>query len=79
MYKIVIDDGYKKYVKDKSRSKDHLETKALSISKKHPRWKIYVVDDKVLIQYLFDGPDQVSTAWDRIRVNTWGHVKYKKI
>jgi hypothetical protein len=49
MYKIIIDDGYKKYLKDKSRSKEHLETKALSISKKHPKWKVYVVDMKVII------------------------------
>jgi len=41
-YQMVIDTGYKVYVKEQSKSREHLEVKALSLSKKHPKWKITI-------------------------------------
>ena len=48
-YKIVVKAGDKTFVKDKSRSKDHLLAKAESLSKKHPKWTIYVVAESTII------------------------------
>lgn len=47
-YKMTIDTGYRIYVKEKSKSKEHLEVKALSLSKKHPRWKITISKDIIV-------------------------------
>lgn len=44
-YKMVIDTGYNVYVKEKSKSREHLEEKALSLSKKHPKWKITILKE----------------------------------
>lgn len=48
-YKMVVDSGFSVYVKDRSKSKDHLIKKAEALSKKHPRWKVYVVSENVKI------------------------------
>ena len=42
-YKLVIKSGNKTWVKSRSKSKEHLETRAISITKKKPRWNVYVV------------------------------------
>lgn len=48
-YKIVVKLGDKTFVKDTSKSKDHLIQKAESLSKKHPKWKVYVVSEHVIL------------------------------
>ena len=41
-YKLVVKSGNKVWVKAISKSKEHLENRAVSMSKKKPHWKIYV-------------------------------------
>jgi hypothetical protein len=48
-YKIVVKKGNKTFVKDRSKSKDHLLQKAEAMSKKYPKWTIYVVADTTII------------------------------
>jgi hypothetical protein len=48
-YKIVVKTGDKTFVKDVSKSKEHLLVKAESLSKKHPKWKVYVVSENTII------------------------------
>jgi len=48
-YKMVVDTGYRIYVKERSKSKEHLVEKALGLSKKHPKWKISVAEEKTII------------------------------
>ena len=48
-YKIVVKTGDKVFVKDRSKSKEHLLAKAESLSKKHPKWKVYVVAENTII------------------------------
>jgi len=48
-YKIVVKTGDKIFVKDVSKSKDNLLIKAESLSKKHPKWKVYVVAENTII------------------------------
>ncbi len=48
-YKIVVKTGDKTFVKDVSKSKEHLLIKAESLSKKHPNWKVYVVAENTII------------------------------
>jgi len=39
----------KKFVKKRSKSKEHLLQYAESLSKKHPNWKVFVVQEKTFI------------------------------
>jgi hypothetical protein len=48
-YKIVVKIYDKTFVKDRSKSKEHLITKAEGLSKKHPKWKVYVVGENTII------------------------------
>ena len=48
-YKIVVKTGNKIYVKERSKSKDHLLQKAEALSKKHPNWTIYVVNQDTIV------------------------------
>jgi len=48
-YKIVVKTGDKTFVKEVSKSKEHLLVKAESLSKKHPKWKVYVVAENTII------------------------------
>jgi hypothetical protein len=48
-YKIVIKTRDKTFVKDRSKSKEHLIQKAEALSKKHPNWKVYVVAETTII------------------------------
>ena len=48
-YKIVVKSGDKTFVKDRSKSKEHLMQKAEAISKKHPNWKVYVVLETTIV------------------------------
>jgi hypothetical protein len=48
-YKIVVKSGDKTFVKDRSKSKDHLLQKAEALSKKQPKWKIYVVNENTIV------------------------------
>jgi len=38
---------------------------------------VSVIHCPYIPKFLYDGPAMVSTGRDRIKVNTWGHVKYK--
>ena len=48
-YKMIITDTKKTYVKSISKSKDHLLKWAMSLSKKHPKWKITIVKNESLL------------------------------
>jgi hypothetical protein len=48
-YKIVIKTNDKTFVKDRSKSKEHLLQKAESLSKKHPKWKVFVVGENTIV------------------------------
>jgi len=48
-YKIVVKTNDKTFVKERSKSKEHLVTKAENLSKKHPSWKVYVVSENTII------------------------------
>jgi len=48
-YKIVIKTEHKIFTKERSKSKEHLLIKAESLSKKHPKWKIYVVGENTIL------------------------------
>lgn len=48
-YKVVVKDGKNTFVKKRSKSKDHLMGYAESLSKKHPRWKVYVVQEETTV------------------------------
>jgi hypothetical protein len=48
-YKIVVKINDNTFVKDRSKSKEHLLTKAESLSKKHPKWKVYVVNEDTIV------------------------------
>jgi len=48
-YKVVVKSGNKTFVKKRSKSKEHLEEYALSLSKKHPRWSVYVVREDTTV------------------------------
>ena len=48
-YKVVVKSGDKTFVKMKSKSKQHLEEYALGLSKKHPKWKVYVVGEDTVV------------------------------
>ena len=48
-YKIVVKAYGKTFVKDMSKSKEHLIRKAEIMSKKHRKWKIYVVAEDVMV------------------------------
>ena len=48
-YKIVVKDGFNTFVKKRSRSKNRLMKYAENLSKRHPRWKVYVVHEETTI------------------------------
>jgi hypothetical protein len=48
-YKIVIKTNDKTFVKDRSKSKEHLLQKAESLSRKHPKWKVLVVGENTIV------------------------------
>lgn len=48
-YKVVVETSGNKYVKKRSRSKEHLMQYAQSLSKKNPRWKVYVVREDTFV------------------------------
>jgi hypothetical protein len=48
-YKIVVKDGQNTFLKGKSKSKDHLLKKAEALSKKHPRWRVFVVNEDTIL------------------------------
>ena len=48
-YKMIIRDPKKKYVKATSKSKEHLLKWAMSLSNKHPKWKITIVKNESLL------------------------------
>jgi hypothetical protein len=48
-YKIIVKTKDNTFVKDKSKSKDHLLQKAIAMSKKHPQWKIFVVNEDTIV------------------------------
>lgn len=48
-YKIVVKMNDKTFVKERSKNKDYLMEKALIISNKHPKWKLYVVQEDSII------------------------------
>jgi len=48
-YKMVVKTPYNTYVKERSKSKDHLIQQAEVLSKKHPKWEIFVVAENTII------------------------------
>ena len=44
-YKMVVKSGDKVYVKARSKSKEHLENRAIALSKKKPNLTVYVVSE----------------------------------
>ena len=48
-YKIVVKMEDKTFVKERSKSKEHLLAKAEALSKKHPKWKVYVVGENTIL------------------------------
>jgi len=48
-YKLVIKSGDKVWVKARSKSKEHLEERALSMSKKKPHWTVYVCKEETRV------------------------------
>ena len=48
-YKVVVEMNGKKFIKKRSKSKDHLMQYAESLSKKHPRWKVFVVQEDTTV------------------------------
>jgi hypothetical protein len=48
-YKVVVKTKNETFVKKRSKNKEHLEDYALGLSKKHPRWTVYVVREETTI------------------------------
>ena len=48
-YKMVVKAGNKTFVKSRSKSKEHLEERALAYSKKKPYANVYVVKETTTI------------------------------
>lgn len=48
-YKLVVESPNNKYVKERSKNKEHLERIAQSLSVKHENTKYYVVEESVIV------------------------------
>ena len=48
-YKIVVKTKDKTFVKARSKSKEHLLKKAEAMSRKHPNWRVFVVNEETMI------------------------------
>jgi hypothetical protein len=48
-YKLVVKSRDKTWVKARSKNKEHLEERAIAMSKKKPQWTVYVVRDEYKI------------------------------
>ena len=61
-YKMVVKAGDKTFVKARSKNKEHLEKRAIALTKKKPYMTAYIVDNDTKIQCVYDGAD---TVFDR--------------
>jgi hypothetical protein len=48
-YKIVVKHGSRVWDNSISKSKEHLLQKAESLSKKNPKWRVFVVDENTIV------------------------------
>jgi hypothetical protein len=49
LYKLVVKTPYETYVRKKGSNKESLIDYGMGLSKKHPKWKITVVDDSIRV------------------------------
>ena len=48
-YKMVVKAGDKTFVKARSKNKEHLEKRAIALTKKKPHMKVYIVKNDTMI------------------------------
>ena len=61
-YKMVVKTGDKIFVKARSKNKEHLENRAIALTKKKPYMTVYVVSEDTRIQCAYAGSELGSTG-----------------
>ena len=48
-YKLVVKSNDKTWVEARNKSKDHLEKRGIALSRKKPRWTVYVCSEQTRV------------------------------
>ena len=75
-YKMVVKAGDKVFVKARSKSKEHLENRAIALTKKKPYITVYVVSEDTRIQCVYDGAELGIDRRVEMRVDYRGGLRY---